>query len=157
MELTLKRTYLKDEYTIGHLYVDGQWVCDTIEDKVRDYNKDGDLNDDGEQKVYGKTAIPYGRYKITLAVRSPKFSKYVFYREVCDGNLPRLLDVPHFEGILIHVADGHKGADLLSGCIGVGHNLIKGGLLLGRSSFTKLYSKLKEADNENEEIWITIE
>lgn len=157
MELTLNRKYLKDTYTIGHLYVDGKWFCDCLEDKVRDLNKDGDLNDVGEGKVYGKTAIPYGRYRVTLDVTSPKFSKYEFYRETCEGKLPRLLNVPHFEGILIHVADGYKGADLLSGCIGVGYNLIKGGLLLGRSAFTKLYSKLKEADNKNEEIWITIE
>lgn len=148
MDLVLKRRYLKDSYTIGHLYIDGQWFCDTLEDKVRPI---------GEPKVGGKTAIPYGRYKVTLDVVSPKFSKYEFYSETCSGKVPRLLNVPNFEGILIHVADGHKGADLLSGCIGVGYNLIKGGLLLGRSAFTKLYSKLKEADNKNEEIWITIE
>lgn len=157
MEIILKRLYKKDGYTIGKMYINGEYFCDTLEDKVRDLNKDGDLNDIGEGKVYGKTAIPYGRYEITLDVTSPKFSKYEFYRETCEGKLPRLLNVPHFEGILIHVADGYKGADLLSGCIGVGYNLIKGGLLLGRSAFTKLYSKLKEADNKNEEIWITIE
>lgn len=157
MELKLKRIALRDTYTIGKLYINGIYECDTLEDRVRDLNKDGDLNDVGEGKVYGKTAIPYGRYKITLKVKSPKFSKYKFYKDVCDGLLPRLLDVKHFDGILIHVADGYKGADLLSGCIGVGHNLIKGGLLHGKETFTALYEKLQEADNNNEEIWITIE
>ena len=157
MEIVLKRLYKKDDYTIGKLYLNGEYFCDCLEDKVRDLNKDGDLNDDGEGKVYGKTAIPYGRYKITLDVVSPKFSKYEFYRETCGGKVPRLLNVPHFEGILIHVADGYKGADLLSGCIGVGYNLIKGGLLNGKQVFCDLYRELASANERGEEIWITIE
>lgn len=157
MEIVLKRLYKKEEYTIGKLYLNGEYFCDTLEDKVRDLNKDGDLNDEGEGKVYGKTAIPYGRYDITLDVTSPKFSKYEFYRETCGGKLPRLLNVPHFEGILIHVADGYKGADLLSGCIGVGFNLIKGGLLNGKQVFCDLYRELASANECGEQIWITIE
>ena len=157
MELKLKRIALRDTYTIGRLYVDNHYFSDTLEDKVRDINKDGDLNDAGEGKVYGKTAIPYGRYEITMKVQSPKFSKYQFYRDVCNGYLPRLLNVRHFDGILLHVADGYKGADLLEGCIGVGRNLIKGGLLYGKETFTKLYQKLEKADSNNEDIWITIE
>lgn len=157
MELKLKRIALRDTYTIGKLSVDNHYLCDTLEDKVRDYNKDGDLNDPNEQKVYGKTAIPYGRYEITMKVQSPKFSKYQFYRDVCNGYLPRLLNVRHFDGILLHVADGYKGADLLSGCIGVGDNKIKGGLLNGRQTFINLYKTLKEADNRGEKIWIQIE
>lgn len=156
MELIVKRLYLKDKYTIGHLYVDGQYFCDTLEDKVRDLNKDGDLNDVGESKIYGQTAIPYGRYEITLDVVSPKFSKYDFYKETCGGKLPRLLNVKHFEGILIHVADGYKGADLLAGCIGVGYNKIKGGLLNGKHCFESLFAKLKEAHNKREKIWVEI-
>lgn len=149
MELTLKRTYLKDEYTIGHLYVDGQWVCDTIEDKVRDYNKDGDLNDEGEGKVYGKTAIPYGRYKITLAVRSPKYTSRASYIW-CGAYLPRLLDVPNFDGILIHAGNS---ADDSAGCILVGENKVKGRLVNSMLTLRKLYAMLKAAKDE---IWITI-
>ena len=155
MKLVLKREHLKDDYTIGKLYINSVYFCDTLEDKVRDLNKDGDLNDLGETKVYGKTAIPYGTYNITLDVASPKFSKYPFYRSVCEGKLPRLLDVPHFDGILIHVADGPKGADLLEGCIGVGKNTIKGGLTEGKKTFENLYLVLKEAKNKKE--FITIE
>lgn len=149
MELTLKRKYIKDTYTIGHLYINGERFCDTLEDKVRDLNK--------EKKVSGKTAIPYGRYKITLDVVSPKFSKYEFYSETCGGKVPRLLNVPHFDGILIHVADGYKGADLLEGCIGVGYNLIKGGLLNGKQVFCDLYRQMFNAHLHREQIWLTIE
>lgn len=155
MKLVLKREHLKDDYTIGKLYINSVYFCDTLEDKVRDLNKDGDLNDLGETKVCGKTAIPYGTYNITLDVASPKFSKYPFYRSICEGKLPRLLDVPHFDGVLIHVADGPKGADLLEGCIGVGKNTIKGGLTEGKKTFENLYLVLEEAKNKKE--FITIE
>lgn len=155
MKLVLKREHLKDDYTIGKLYINSVYFCDTLEDKVRDLNKDGDLNDLGETKVYGKTAIPYGTYNITLDTVSPKFSKYPFYRNICEGKLPRLLDVLHFDGVLIHVADGPKGADLLEGCIGVGKNTIKGGLTEGKKTFENLYLALEEAKNKKE--FITIE
>ena len=150
MELTLKREYLKKGYTIGKLYADGIKVCDTLEDEVRTLNTASD-------KVYGKTAIPYGRYEIAMNVISPKFGTMPFYMEVCQGRLPRLIDVPFFEGILIHVADGWRGADLLQGCIGVGENKIKGGLVNGKQAFTKLYNLLYDSYNKGEKIWISIE
>ena len=96
-ELTLERLYLKADYTIGRLLVDGDYFCDTLEDRVRDYNKDGDLLDEGEGKVYGETAIPYGRYSVVVS-HSPKFRR----------DLPLLLNVPHFTGIRIH-AGNHAG------------------------------------------------
>ena len=76
MKLTLKRIALKPAYTIGHLYIDGQKVCDTIEDTVRDLNKNG-VFDNGEKKVYAETAIPYGAVQVLrrilaeTACRSP--------------------------------------------------------------------------------------
>ena len=160
MKLRLRRIALRDTYTIGKLeYLSwGGWkpICDTLEDKVRDYNKDGDLNDANEQKVYGKTAIPYGTYEITLDVVSPKFSKYPFYQKYCDGKLPRLLNVPHFSGILIHCAEGHKGAELVQGCIGVGSNTIVGGLTRCKEAFVKVNNLLQEAKSRGETSWIEI-
>ena len=149
MELRLHRKYKKDNYTIGHLYVEGLYFCDTLEDKVRQLNS---LSD----KVYGETAIPQGRYRITLDIKSNKFAQYSFYKDVCNGYLPRLMSVPFFDGILLHIADGYKGADLLEGCIGVGKNKIKGGLLYGKEVFTELYAKLEQAKKRGETIWITI-
>lgn len=107
MELKIKRRFKGDTYTIGSLFIDGKYFCDTLEDKVRDMPK--------EPKVMHKTAIPYGRYKLIVNI-SPKFKR----------ELPRLLDVPFFEGILIH--RGNK-AEHSSGCILVGENKVKGGLI----------------------------
>jgi hypothetical protein len=154
MELTLKRIALKDTYTIGKLYVNGTYFCDTIEDKVRDLNKDGDLNDVGEGKIPSLTAIPYGKYEITLKVKSPKFSLKPSYNW-CGGYLPRLISVPHFEGILIHAGNT---ADSSAGCIIVGENKIKGQVINSMATLKRLYcSVLKEASDRNEKIWIKIE
>lgn len=128
MKLRLRRIALKETYTIGKLEVwkDGQWayLCDTIEDKNRDLNKNGKL-DNGEKKVYGETAIPYGTYIITMNVISPKFSnfnKYPYARKY-HGYMPRLLNVNHFDGILIHPGCSARSS---AGCIIVGKNKIVG-------------------------------
>ena len=135
MNLLLERKYCKEKYTVGRLFVNGVFFSNTLEDKVRDINKNGKF-DNGEYKVYAETAIPYGEYEITLDVVSPKFSKYQFYKEVCNGKLPRLLDVPDFEGILIHCG---STAENSAGCILVGNNTIKGGLTNSKETFKRLY------------------
>ena len=152
MKLQLKRIALRPTYTIGRLLIDGERFCDTLEDKVRDTNKDGDLLDEGEQKVYGQTAIPFGTYGVTLNVQSPKYSKRKAY-DFCKGYLPRLLDVPHFEGILIHI--GNKPEDS-AGCILVGENKVVGGLINSTATFTRLYERLKAAADNGEDIEIEI-
>ena len=40
MRLILKRLYLKTDYTIGKLYMDGKYFCDTLEDQVKDLTKE---------------------------------------------------------------------------------------------------------------------
>lgn len=152
MELLLDRKYCKEKYTVGQLFIDGIFFSNTLEDKVRDINKNGKF-DNGEYKVYAETAIPYGEYEITLDVVSPKFSKYQFYKEVCNGKLPRLLNVPHFEGILIHCG---STANNSAGCILVGNNTIKGGLTNSKETFKKFYSILDKANKNNEKITIKI-
>ena len=152
MELLLNRKYCKDKYTVGKLFIDGVFFSNTLEDKVRDINKNGKF-DNGEYKVYAETAIPYGEYEITLDVVSPKFSKNQFYKEVCNGKVPRLLNVPHFEGILIHCG---STANNSAGCILVGNNTVKGGLTNSKETFKKLYSILDKANKNNEKIIIKI-
>lgn len=143
MEITLKRRFLGPNYTIGSLYINGKYFCDTLEDKVRDYNKDGDLDDAGETKIYGETAIPYGTYTVIVNM-SPKFKRM----------LPRLLNVKHFEGILIH--RGANASHTL-GCILVGENKIKGQVINGKIWEEALVKELLQAQNHKESIHITIE
>lgn len=145
MELTLKRIALHDDYTIGRLSVDGTYFCDILEDEVRDLSK--------EAKVYGKTSIPYGRYEVTMKVQSPKYSKRSSY-SWCNGYLPRLLNVPYFEGILIHAGNI---ADDSYGCLLCGENKVKGEVINSMATLKKLYPILKHASDIGEKIWITIE
>lgn len=145
MLLTLRRIALRDTYTIGKLYINGVYECDTLEDKVRDLKK--------EPKIAGKTAIPYGSYIVTLRVKSPKFSKKKAYESI-KGYLPRLLNVPHYDGILIHIGNTAEDSE---GCILVGENKVVGKVINSTATFWKLYPKLKEASDNGETIIITIE
>ena len=138
MKLELKRIFRGPKYTIGKLYVDNQYICDTLEDTDRGLKQTDSLSSIQKKKVYGQTAIPTGTYGITLNVISPKF-KDRGWAKFCNGKLPRLLNVPGYDGVLIHV--GNKPEDTL-GCILVGYNKIKGQLINSTEAFKKLYSVL---------------
>lgn len=130
MKLTLKRIALRPTYTIGKLYIDDVYFCDTIEDTVRDLNKNGKF-DNGEKKIHSKTAIPYGIYEIKWTY-SPRFKKYT----------PQLMNVPSFEGIRIHA--GNTSADT-EGCLILGKNKQVGKVLNSRDTINKFYPIIKEA------------
>ena len=151
MKLILSRRFLGDKYTIGRLSINGNYFCDTLENPNRDANKNGVFDGD-EKKIYGDTAIPYGTYKVVMDVVSPKYSTRSAY-QFCEGKLPRLLNVPHFEGILIHI--GNTSADT-AGCILVGENKEKGKVINSTATFKRLYAELKEASDKGEDITIQI-
>ena len=130
----VERVAFQETYTIGKLYYkfsNGEWLylCDTLEDKNRDYNNDGDITDSGEGKVYGQTCIPSGKYKFKMAF-SPHFKR----------NLPLLLNVPMFSGILMH--GGNDAVDSL-GCILVGENKVKGKVVNSQITLARLLNILE--------------
>ena len=153
MELLLKRIARRETYTIGHFYINGVYVCDTIEDKDRGLRQDMQPSVIRAIKRKGVTAIPTGRYRVSLDVRSPKFSqkKYDKTYGFCGGYLPRLINVPGFDGVLIHVGNTARDTE---GCLLVGKNTRVGKVLESRVTFVKLYERLKEAKDS---IYITIE
>lgn len=153
MNITIKRIFKGDKYAIGKLYVNGIYECDTLEDTDRGLTKDSPLSEIQSKKVYGETAIPTGTYKIDMNTVSPKF-KDRSWAKFCGGKLPRLIDVPGYSGVLIHV--GNKPADTL-GCILVGDNKIKGQVINSTSTFQELYSLMLKAKVAGEEITVTIE
>lgn len=156
MILTLDRKYKLPTYTIGKLYIDGEYFCDTLEDKDRGLTDDMTVSEISKIKIKNETAIPTGTYSITLNIISPRFSVSSFYKQVCNGKLPRILNVKGFDGILIHVGEGINGKDLTSGCILVGKNTIKGGLTNSKECFKELYKLLKDRYNKGEKIIIKI-
>ena len=150
MELRLHRKYKKEKYTIGLLYVDGVFFCNTCEDRDRGMRQGDAYAANKRKKVPNETAIPTGRYRVTLGVQSPKYSKRAAYNW-CNGYLPRLINVPCFDGILIHA--GNTANDS-SGCILVGQNREVGKVLDSMVTLKALYEKLKAAKDY---IYITIE
>lgn len=139
MKLVLDRIFKGEDYTIGKLYIDGEFICDTLEDRDRGLKQTDSLEKIQFVKVYGKTAIPTGTYNIDISIVSPKFKDKVWSKPF-DGKLPRLIDVPGYEGVLIHV--GNKPEDTL-GCILVGDNKIKGQVINSTARFNQLMSKLQ--------------
>lgn len=151
MEIKVDRKWKKEKYTIGRLYINGEFICNTIEDTDRGLTQSMSEEEIKSKKIYGQTAIPTGRYKILMNVVSPKFSQKEFYMNVCKGKVPRLEGIKGFSGVLIHSA---ATADNVEGCIGVGFNTEIGRLTSIKEAFEKVYSKLSSS---KEDIWITIE
>lgn len=147
MKIKLKRIALKKDYTIGKLYIDDVYFCDTLEDAVRDLNKNGKF-DNGEKKIYGQTAIPYGTYEVTTNVVSSRFKNRIWAKPY-NGKIPRLLNVQSFDGVLLH--PGSSQLDT-SGCILVGKNTIVGRLTDSQKTFHLLMQKIKNQKNITIEI-----
>lgn len=154
MEITLKRIARKSTYTIGQLWINGQKVCDTLEDTDRGLSQDMPIATLRQKKIAGKTAIPTGTYTIDLYTPSPRFGSQPFYKEVCSGCLPRLTNVPAYEGVLIHC--GNTAADT-EGCILVGQNLQVGKVLNSKNTFRKLWHDyLQKAKETGESVTVVI-
>jgi len=130
MELHLHRHFKGPLYTIGKLYIDGEYFCDTLEDTVR------------VEKIKHETAIPTGTYEIIIN-ESPKYKKM----------MPLLVRVPGFEGIRIHTGNTRKDT---SGCILVGVNSQKGKVLRSREKYNDLMYILSGALYVKQTITITI-
>lgn len=112
MELILKRIAKRDTYTIGKLYINGKYACDTLEDTDRGLTQDMSLEKIKKLKVYGETAIPTGKYQVIWSY-SAKFKR----------GLPLLLNVPGYEGVRLH--NGNTPAHTL-GCPLLGENKVVG-------------------------------
>lgn len=153
MRLKLIRKYKKDTYTIGQLLVDGAFFCNTMEDKDRGLTQDTELPVIKAAKVYGETAIPSGVYDIDMETRSLKYAGEEWYRKLNDGYMPTVENVPGFTRILIH--PGNSPLDTY-GCILVGENKVKGRLINSRTTFAKLYARMKDAHDRGEDITLQI-
>ena len=154
MELKVIRRAKRPEYTIGKLYIDGRLFCDTLEDCDRDLTQDMPLEEIKAKKVYGKTAIPTGTYEIDMNTVSPKF-KDRSWAKPFGGKLPRLVNVPGYEGVLLHPFN--QASESL-GCIAPGKNSVKGMVTDSSRTFMSLMSKyLLPAKVKGEKITITIE
>lgn len=139
MNIVIKRIAKKPKYTIGKLYIDGEFFCNTLEDTDRGLDSSMSLSEIKAKKVYGETAIPYGTYRVVTNVISPKFKDRTWAKPY-EGKLPRLLNVPGFEGVLIHV--GNSAEDSL-GCVLLGKNTVVGKVVDSQTTFKAFMNKIK--------------
>lgn len=153
MELIVDRKWKRQSYTISNLTIDGKWLCNVLEDVDRGLDSSMSITKISELKKSSITAIPRGTYEVTLDVYSPKFGSKAFYKEVCNGKLPRLLNVKGFEGVLIHCGNTDKDS---AGCLLVGQNKVKGQVINSQATFKELYKLLKDVHDKGEKITIKI-
>lgn len=155
MELYIDRAYKGLDFVISNLFVNGREFCYVLEDADRGLNSSMDETTIRRDKIYGKTAIPTGLYRIVLDVKSPRFGDQPFYQKVCGGYLPRLENVKGYDGVLVHVGNTIKDTN---GCLLVGlyKDQEKGMVTHSKDAFSKLYPLLKDADARGEEIWIQV-
>ena len=133
MKIKLVRIAFKETYTIGKLYVDGKYVCDTIEDKDRGLDNSMTVNEILRKKIKGQTAIPTGHYIIEITY-SPKFKRM----------MPLLLGVKGFSGIRIHSGNTAKDSE---GCLLVGKNTQVGMVTESRNTYQRLFAMMQGEKN----------
>lgn len=153
MNLRIERRWKKSSYTIGILYINGERFCETLEDKDRGLRQGASMAELKLGKIYGETAIPTGVYKVSINTVSQKYKDVKWYNDLCEGRMPRLINVPAFSGVLIH--PGNTALDTL-GCILVGRNTKVGALTNSRETFKALYEQMAAAKAAGEEITISI-
>lgn len=153
IELRVERRYKKDSYTIGLLYVDGKYFCNTLEDTDRGLEASMMESTIRSKKVKGKTAIPKGVYRLSISY-SPKFAERQWALKY-KGRLPLVENVKGFDRILIHVGNKHTDTE---GCLLVGENTKKGEVLRSTYWFHKLMDEvIMPAWNRGEKIQIRYE
>lgn len=143
MELNVKRIARKDGYTIGRLFINDEYFCDTLEDTDRGLSSTMQVNEILAKKVKAETAIPTGKYDVILTF-SPRFKRV----------LPLLLSVKCYEGVRIHAGNTNKDTE---GCLLVGENKTKGQVINSRATLEKLMSVLLECEKRKEKVTILIE
>lgn len=145
MELKLKRIF-KGKYTVGKLYIDNKYFCDTMEPPYFN-TKSTDTVESIKKTKTGNTAIPVGKYSIDMDKVSPIF-KNRSWAKPYNGKIPRLVNVPAFEGVLIHV--GNKASQFdgdSKGCILVGQNKVVGQVINSVQTFHNLMKQLQNQSN----------
>lgn len=143
MKIKLIRKYKQSDYTIGELYINDEYFCDTLEDCDRGLSDDMDIDKIMELKKPTITAIPKGTYKVIITY-SPRFKQY----------MPLIMNVKGFEGIRIHSGNTNKDT---SGCILVGENKVKGKVINSKITYANLYNVIHDELENDKEVTIIIE
>lgn len=143
MNIKLQRILKTNLSSIGQLFIDNKFVCNTLEDKDRGLTQTTPLDQIKKIKVQDITAIPSGIYEVIIDM-SNRFKKL----------MPHVLNVPGFEGIRIHSGNTSEDTD---GCILLGTKTNEANVIEGsRDAFAVFYSQLEQGLKEGK-VYITID
>jgi hypothetical protein len=132
MKIEVIRTKFDDTCSIGEMLVDGSHECYTLEPVTRPADA---------EKIFGKTAIPYGTYPVTVS-----FSGH-FQRD-----MPLLVGVPNFSEVRIHPGNYASNTE---GCCLVGEGESADAITQSVAAFDALWPKIRDAVANGEEVTIT--
>ena len=130
MKIVVNRIAKKPTYTIGKLYINDKYFCDTLEDTDRNINNNMSIAEIISKKLRGKTAIPTGTYQLSITY-SPRFKK----------NMPLISPVKGFDGIRIHTGNTSEDTD---GCLLLGENKVKGKVINSKVTYEKFFSLISK-------------
>lgn len=149
MELLIERKWKKDAYTIGILTINGERVCETLEDKDRGLSQDMSEVDIRRKKVFGQTAIPTGRYVVGFSY-SPKFGQCSYAN---GGKIPVIYGVKGFDSIRMHAGNTANDSQ---GCVLLGRNKAVGMVLNSAKTCEQVFDVMFKAYIRGETIYLTI-
>ena len=134
MILLLKRRIFTANTTIGTLSIEGQRICDTLEDADRKL-------EEGGKKIYGRTAIPRGKYEVKITW-SNRFKKYMM----------EVLEVGQYQGVRLHAGNSHADTD---GCPLLGEATDEYTLINSRVMTNRVYDMVEKA-LKTEKVWLEV-
>ncbi len=132
MKITLVRRWFGPDKTIGKLLINGIFRYYVLEDLTR---PDG-------VKVAKETAIPYGKYPVSVS-QSPKLGRI----------LPLIENVPGFSGIRIHAGIDESWTE---GCVLISRTLKDGKLVLDRTAEAELKDIIQNALDHGNPVTINV-
>lgn len=135
IELEIVRDLCERDRTFGKFFADGKYLGETLEDTDR-------FLETGNEKIPKQTAIPRGRYRVTITF-SNRFQK----------PMPYLHQVPQFEGVRIH---GGNGPENTEGCPLLGNIRTKTGIKNCAGANERLINLIESAEDVGEEVWLTV-
>ena len=151
MKLKIWRKWPKKGYCIGIFYVSGARLSNSLEDEDRGLVQTMPTGKINQIKIFGRTAIPKGTYKVILSV-SPKFKERAWAKRY-GGLVPEIVGVKGWTGVRIHPANS---ASELLGCVAPGDNLKVGKVLNSTKRYDELMKQLVPAWDKGEDITIEI-